>query len=45
MNEDQSTLGVIARGAAPGAVGTAAMTVAQAIEMRLTGREPSLVPD
>lgn len=47
MNEgeaDKNALGVIARGAAAGAVGTAAMTVTQAIEMSFTGRKPSLVP-
>ena len=34
----------IVTGAVAGLVGTATMTVAQAVEMRLTGREPSLVP-
>lgn len=34
----------IGMGLAAGAVGTAAMTVAQTIEMKLTGREGSTVP-
>lgn len=34
----------LALGVAAGLAGTAAMTATQAIEMRLTGREPSLVP-
>ncbi len=34
----------LALGAAAGLAGTAAMTATQAIEMRLTRREPSLVP-
>lgn len=34
----------MAKGALAGLVGTATMTAAQAAEMRVTGREPSLVP-
>lgn len=34
----------IANGALAGLAGTAAMTVAQEVEMRLSGRDPSLVP-
>lgn len=34
----------LASGALAGLIGTAAMTAAQAAEMRLTGREPSMVP-
>ena len=37
-------LGVLSRGAVAGAVGTAVMTAAQAVEMRASGRPPSLVP-
>lgn len=44
MNDDKSALGVVAKGAVAGVIGTAAMTVTQAIEMRVTGREASLVP-
>lgn len=42
--EQGSAFGVLAKGAAAGALGTAAMTVTQAIEMRFTGRKASLVP-
>jgi len=34
----------MAKGALAGLIGTAAMTAAQAAEMRVTGRKPSLVP-
>ena len=34
----------LTKGALAGLIGTAAMTAAQMAEMRLTGREPSLVP-
>ncbi len=34
----------VIRGALSGMVGTAAMTAAQAAEMRVTGRRPSMVP-
>lgn len=34
----------LAKGALAGLIGTAAMTAAQLAEMRVTGREPSLVP-
>lgn len=34
----------MAKGALAGLIGTAAMTAAQAAEMRATGRKPSLVP-
>lgn len=34
----------LTKGALAGLIGTAAMTAAQIVEMRLTGREPSLVP-
>lgn len=37
-------LGVMSRGAVAGAIGTAVMTAAQAAEMRVSGRPPSLVP-
>ena len=34
----------ISRGALAGLIGTAAMTAAQAVEIRLSGRKPSMVP-
>jgi hypothetical protein len=37
-------LGAVLRGAVAGAVGTATMTAAQAVEMKATGREPSTTP-
>ena len=37
-------LGVVSRGAVAGAIGTAVMTAAQAVEMRASGRPPSFVP-
>jgi len=39
-----SMAGDLGRGALAGLVGTAAMTVAQGVEMRLSGRPPSMVP-
>ncbi len=44
MNDDKNPLAVVAKGAATGLLGTVAMTASQAIEMRVTGRKPSLVP-
>ncbi len=44
MNEEKNPLAVVAKGAAAGLLGTVAMTASQAIEMRVTGRKPSLVP-
>ncbi len=38
------SIGVVGRGLAAGAVGTAALTLAERAEMALTGREPSTVP-
>jgi len=42
--EATSMAGDLGRGALAGLVGTAAMTVGQGIEMRLSGRPPSMVP-
>jgi len=42
--ETTSMAGDLGRGALAGLVGTAAMTVGQGIEMRLSGRPPSMVP-
>ena len=39
-----TTTSSLTKGAAAGLIGTAVMTAAQAVEMRLTGRTPSLVP-
>jgi hypothetical protein len=39
-----NALTALARGMLAGAVGTAAMTVSERLEMSLTGREPSTVP-
>ncbi len=39
-----STTTSLAKGALSGLIGTAIMTAAQAAEMRVTGRKPSLVP-
>ncbi len=39
-----TTTAALVKGALAGLIGTAAMTAAQAAEMRLSGREPSLVP-
>lgn len=39
-----TTTSSLTKGAAAGLIGTAVMTAAQAAEMRLTGRKPSLVP-
>lgn len=39
-----TTTVALVKGALAGLIGTAAMTAAQAAEMRLSGREPSLVP-
>jgi len=47
MNEDATTggpLAAAAKGFAAGLAGATAMTAAQAVEMRLSGREPSMVP-
>ena len=43
-NTKTSMAGDLGRGALAGLVGTAAMTVAQGVEMRLSGRPPSMVP-
>ncbi len=42
--ETTSMAGDLGRGALAGLVGTAAMTVAQTVEMRVSGRPPSMVP-
>lgn len=39
-----TTTSSLTKGAVAGLIGTAVMTAAQAAEMRLTGRKPSLVP-
>jgi hypothetical protein len=39
-----TTTSSLTKGALAGLIGTAAMTAAQTAEMRVTGREPSLVP-
>ena len=39
-----TTTSSLAKGALAGLIGTAAMTAAQTVEMRITGRAPSLVP-
>lgn len=42
--EAGDVVGALARGAVAGVAGTVAMTASQAVEMRLTGRQPSDVP-
>lgn len=38
------TLGAVGRGLVAGAIGTVALTLAEKVEMKLTGRAPSTVP-